>query len=133
MSSLIETIQQMAMDAGATQARAIGSDCLIPNDHVIASCAANACGRYNRCWTCPPHTGTLQDMVTTYQAFPDGGVLIQNISLLEDSWDFEGMEAAAHHHNQLIRDLTLRVRTQYLDAVLMAFGCGGCGFCERRG
>ena len=131
MHPLLTTIEHMAVAVGATHARVVGTAELLPYDHVIASCAANACGRYNRCWTCPPQTGTLEEMTQTFHAFPDGGVIIQNISTLEDSWDFEGMEAAAHQHNQMIRDITRRIREQFATAELLPFGCGGCGFCEK--
>ncbi len=126
----IEQIRALAQAAGATHARAVEQDRLQVYDWVVASCAANACGRYGRCWTCPPQLGTLDELADRLQPFP-GGVLVQNITAVEDSWDFEGMAEAAKTHNQMMRDLAAQIAERFPAYTLLALGCGGCGYCER--
>ncbi len=70
-----------------------------------AACEQNACGYYNRCWTCPPDCGSIEASMARVKAFPHG-VLFQTISPLEDSYDIEGMHDASIEHNRL----TLKVQ-----------------------
>jgi len=126
---ILKDIQQWALAAGATHACAIGRAQLKTFDHVRASCAANACGHYGRCWTCPPDLGEQEDLAAELKSFP-GGVVIQNVTRLEDSWDFEGMMAAAGAHNQMMRSLGRRLGAEHPGRRSLVLGCGGCGYCE---
>lgn len=58
------------------------------------SCEMNYCGEYGRTWVCPPHCGTIEECIERVRQYRQAAV-IQTIGLLEDSYDFEGMEAAA--------------------------------------
>ena len=129
MSGIYEQIEQWAQAAGATHARSIGREQLKTFDYVRASCAANSCGKYGRCWTCPPELGEQEALTAELQSFP-GGVVVQNVTRLEDSWDFEGMMAAARAHNQMMRDLGRRLAAEHPGRRFLALGCGGCGYCE---
>lgn len=129
MSAIYEEIQQWALAAGATHACTINRMQLKTFDYVRASCAANACGKYGRCWTCPPDLGEQEALTAELQSFP-GGVVIQNVSKLEDSWDFEGMTEAARAHNQMMRSLARQLAAEYPERRFLALGCGGCGYCE---
>ncbi|MHB9134210.1 MAG: DUF2284 domain-containing protein [Armatimonadota bacterium] len=130
MSAITDAIRQLAVDAGATHACIATSERFVALEHVLASCADNACGKYGRCWTCPPETGTLEELTAIMQRY-SVGVVVQNITPLEDSWDFEGMEKAAHDHNAMLRELGHRARAAFPDHDIVSLGCGGCGFCER--
>ena len=129
MTTILEQIEQWARAAGVTHVREIQRDQLKTFDHVRESCAANACGRYGRCWTCPPELGDLATLTAELQSF-GRGVVVQNVTALEDSWDFEGMTAAAQKHNDMMRDLRRRLAAEYPDCQTLVLGCGGCGFCE---
>lgn len=129
VSAIIQQILQFALEAGATRARSVGREQLRTFEHVRASCAANACGHYGRCWTCPPDLGDLEALDAELQSFP-GGVVIQNITKLEDSWDFEGMTEAGRAHNQMMRALRRRLAAEYPGRPALVLGCGGCGYCE---
>lgn len=130
MTQILDTIRELAQEAGATHACVIGDERLVALDYVLACCAANACGKYGACWTCPPMLGELDEMAARLREYP-AGVLIQNISPLEDSWDFEGMTEASLAHNHMIRDLANLVTERFPAYALLPLGCGGCGFCER--
>lgn len=58
------------------------------------SCEMNYCGEYGRTWVCPPHCGTIEECIERVRQYRQAAV-IQTIGPLEDSYDFEGMEAAA--------------------------------------
>ena len=91
-----------------------------------SACEQNACGFYNRCWTCPPDAGSIEDCMSRVKEYPHA-VLFQTISALEDSYDIEGMHDAAVAHNRL----TLRVQETFrrMENASMVLGAGACGVC----
>lgn len=128
--TMLEHIQEWANEAGATHAQVASRGRFIAHASVLASCAANACGKYGRCWTCPPTVGALEELAARLQEYA-AGVLVQNVAPLEDSWDFEGMETAMKAHNDMMRELRARVCAEHPEADILSLGCGGCGYCEK--
>ena len=127
-STMISQIEEWATAAGATYVRIVGPEHFVVHRDLLACCQANACGKYGRCWTCPPQVGTPEELAATLQRYTTG-VLIQNIATLEDSWDFEGMDAAMHAHNDMLRHLGMQMRTSFPTVEMLPLGCGGCGYC----
>ena len=90
-------------------------------------CESNACGNYGRCWMCPPNVGdidTLMDQARSY----DRVLVYQTVSPLEDSYDFEGMMAAAHRHSLLSRQLD-QLCAREASGDYLHLGAGGCHVC----
>ena len=119
-------IARQIEDMGASHA-AIVETRDIPFDAAFrAACERNACGYYNRCWTCPPEAGSIESCMARVQAYPHA-VLFQTVAPLEDSYDIEGMHDAAVAHNRL----TLRVQQTIRQTGLtsMVLGAGTCGVC----
>lgn len=90
-------------------------------------CESNACGNYGRCWMCPPNVGdidTLMDQARSY----DRVLVYQTVSPLEDSYDFEGMMAAAHRHSLLSRQLD-QLCAREAPGDYLHLGAGGCHVC----
>ena len=129
MSAIHKQIQQWAQAGWATHACGIDREEFKTFDYVRASCAANACGNFGRCWTCPPDLGEQAALTGQLQSFP-GGVVIQNITTLADSWDFEGMMEVARAHNRMMRELGRQLAVEYPGRHFLVLGCGGCGYCE---
>lgn len=102
---------------------------IILSDDVIALCRMNACGNYNKSWTCPPNIGTLEENRKKILGFC-GSFVIQNIFKLEDSFDFEGMTDALITHDKRIRNLMKAMKQKYPQKEIYALGCGGCKFCD---
>lgn len=130
VSTIIMQLGEWAISAGATHVRAAQQEYFLTRPSVLASCEANACGKYGRCWMCPPKIGTLDELSARLQCYATG-LLIQNVATLEDSWDFEGMDAAMRAHNTMIRTLGAQVRATFPDAEVLPLGCGSCGYCEK--
>ena len=129
MNHLLDDIQTWAQELGATHARVvIDRAVLVPQDVVREACLQNSCGSSGRCWTCPPDAGELADLAPVLAGCADF-VVVQSITVLEDSWDFEGAKQAAVDHNARLRDLRRRLAAEYPDRAVLVLGCGGCGFC----
>ena len=92
------------------------------------ACAANRCGVYGKCYMCLPDIGDIDVLMAKVHAFSDA-LLLQTVSPLEDSYDFEGMVAAGKKHARLTRELWGKLRT-VLPGESICLSKGGCGFCK---
>lgn len=122
-----ERLVQQALEAGFYKAAPVSTAPLAFLPAVRAMCADNRCGQYGANWACPPACGTVEECearVRKYQM----GIVMESVGLLEDSFDVEGMEAAAAVHKRRFETLVQTWRRQYPG--LLALGAGGCGRCE---
>ena len=94
---------------------------------VTEACAANRCGKYGTCWTCPPGLDP-KEAEEKIKAYTEAWVFTCKYEL-EDSFDFEGMRAGGHATHQKLLALTAELRREGID--YMALGCEGCILCEK--
>ena len=59
-------------------------------------CASDSCHKYNKCWSCPPGCGTLEECEKRVRKYKLG-ILVQTVGQLEDSMDGEGMMRIRGH------------------------------------
>lgn len=91
-------------------------------------CADNFCGNYGKSWTCPPHlpeVAVLEAKVKAYQQ----AVIFQTIVPLEDSLDYEAMQAGRVEHNAQFYKLLAQLR-QLPNFDFMAMSVGKCAVCD---
>lgn len=88
-------------------------------------CKANYCGKYGKCYTCPPDVGEIDALIEKLKSYKHA-LVYQTVSELEDSFDIEGMHEAAVKHASLVR----AVVGEYGNDALH-LGAGGCPLCER--
>jgi predicted metal-binding protein len=129
MEETYQTLRGLADEAGATHSAIVDAAELTVHEWVRENCLSNACGKSGRNWTCPPHTGQLEELGARLRSYARG-VLIQNICPLEDSWDFEGMAEAMHKHNAMVRALAKEIVARFPDLQVLPLGAGGCDICE---
>lgn len=89
-------------------------------------CQMNRCGAYGKNWACPPGCGSLAECEARVRRYRKG-ILVQTIGQLEDSFDFEGMQAAAEKFQKTFVDFHQTLKVQYPD--LLGMGAGGCRIC----
>ena len=90
-------------------------------------CSADKCHNYNRSWSCPPAAPSLEEMRDKVLKY-SGGVLVQTVTQLEDSLDYEGMMDAARRHAENMNRLYAEFKSVYPG--MYAMGSGGCRKCE---
>ena len=95
------------------------------------ACERNACGYYNRCYTCPPFIGEIEELIAQAQQYSHG-VLFQTVGRLRDSYDIENMTAAAANHNLLCQNIREELERQYSGKYLL-LGAGTCQLCKKCG
>lgn len=123
------SIQEIADSVGVFQYGVVDTGSIVFSDEVRKMCEANSCGHYNATWACPPAVGTMEECRDVCLGFKKMLVFSGKYEL-EDSFDFEGMEAGAAAFKQLARDLEKALKPglgRYL--VLANEGCGICGDC----
>ncbi|MCL2445512.1 MAG: DUF2284 domain-containing protein [Oscillospiraceae bacterium] len=118
---------QLALEHGAHKAAQISPAALRYDEKFLQACQQNVCGRYGKNYTCPPHVGDIRQLITKLQACQHV-VLWQTVSKLDDSFDFEGMQAAQRQHNAITIAIADAARAQLPDAI--ALGAGGCFLCH---
>jgi predicted metal-binding protein len=119
---------RLALAAGAKKAAIIKTEDIVLSSVFRDICASNACGKYGRCWMCPPDIGEIDTLMAQLKSYRSG-LLYQTIYAIEDSFDIEGMQDAGRRHVLV---------SQRLEAFLMLklgkhlhLSCGGCRLCER--
>ena len=121
-------LTNLALASGASKA------VIIPQEQIVLSaafrdiCAGNACGKFGRCWMCPPDIGDIDVLMAEVRRYSHG-ILYQTIAQIEDSFDIEGMSDGAIRH----AETSVRVEEAIAPHVgeHLHLSCGGCHLCER--
>ena len=94
------------------------------SSQVREACEVNACGKYNRCWTCPLAVGSVEKHIEKITSYPFAFVF-SAVFALEDSFDYEGMAKAKALHDKLTGGLH-----EKFGKTNPVYGAGGCTLCE---
>lgn len=127
---MISAIIQAALDCGADGAQYLPGSAVITDPAFRKICEGNACGKFDKCYMCPPDIGSADALMAQIHSYPHA-VLYQTIGKLEDSFDFEGMMEAGRSHNlcsQRIRRTIMEMLPHHLHLT-----GGGCHLCVRCG
>ena len=138
-----EKLIQLVADAGASATAFIKTEDIVLSEEFRAICEKNSCGKFGSCYMCPPYTGDIVTRMQEIRSYP-GGILYQTVGTLEDSFDFEGMMAAARRHAELSREIGRRLdnlrraasdagEPDPLPARMLHLSNGGCDLCETCG
>ncbi len=127
-----KAMEKRAVEMGAYRAAVISLESFTFDPAFRDMCRANLCGNYGRCWTCPPDAGDIGELIAQAKAYR-WGLVYQTVDKLEDSYDFEGMMAAAGRHNELAGRIENWAAGLGLSRFLQlgAGGCRLCGTCAR--
>ncbi|NLW11620.1 MAG: DUF2284 domain-containing protein [Clostridiaceae bacterium] len=128
MDNLISKMVQETIELGAYGAGAVEIDKIVFDRGFRSLCESNACGNFDKCWTCPPDAGDIDDLINKAKSF-DGAIVYQTVRSLEDSYDFEGMMEAGSLHNVLAEKISAAFASHNFAEVLH-LGAGGCHVCE---
>jgi predicted metal-binding protein len=88
-------------------------------------CKANACGNYNKSWTCPPNCGSIEEQQKKILSH-DNVLVFSTKHSLEDSFDYEGMTKG--------RDLHMKISIEIKKTMgnPLVYGAGDCPVCRNK-
>ena len=124
-----DAVKKLALSAGAKGAEYVAGGNIVLSDEFRRMCESNSCGKYGKCYVCPPYVGEIDKVMDDVRRFP-GGILYQTVCDIEDSFDIEGMETAWKQHCMLSQRIQELMKSAYAGEMLH-LTCGGCGICER--
>ena len=90
-------------------------------------CAADRCHLYGRCWACPPHCGTLEEIEKKARQYRRG-ILLQSTGQMEDDFDYAAIEDTLLRQRKRFANLVSVVRRRYPGCMPMS--SGGCPVCR---
>lgn len=122
-----EEVLKLVEEAGC-KAACLKAEDVVTSASFLDVCVSNACGKYGRCWQCPPDTGDIFENIKKLYSFTDA-VLYQDISAIEDSFDVEGMAKAAKFHSGAGQIIEKRL-PGIINGEYLHLSCGGCNICE---
>lgn len=126
----VQELLELAAELGFDHAGALNTASLRFLPEVRDMCAADRCHNYGRCWTCPPHCGTLEEISNRAAGF-HRGILVQSTGNMEDDFDVECMMETERLQKERFHALAERVRQVYPNCLPMASGaCTVCGKCS---
>jgi len=132
-TQLLDLLVADVLALGATRAAVIDVAAVETDAAFRDMCAANACGMYGKCWMCPPDIGGIDEMMADIRRY-DRVLVYQTVGELEDSYDFENMQATGARHNKLAQKLrgVFSARGVANPLHLGAGGCRVCPTCAKR-
>jgi len=116
---------KLCLELGAHKAARIETGQLVFSESFRGLCERNACGRYGRNYTCPPHIGEISALIGEIRR-RGTAIVWQTVHRLEDSYDFEGMQRGRALHADITQKIAARA-----DGLVL--GAGGCFICETCG
>jgi len=124
-----ESLVAAALSCGATKATVIKQESIVLSAEFRKICENNGCGNYNRCWTCPPFDGEIEELMEKVRSFPHG-LWFQTVGEIEDSFDFEGMGEVAKTHAQVCQNIKKNLLPLFSGRTSL-LASGGCHLCEK--
>ena len=122
-----DTLVSLGKQLGFRQIVPLDPETIDLKPEVREMCAANTCGMFGKCWSCPPGCGTLEECRSKIAEYPYG-ILVQTVGELEDPLDGEGMIEARDRHKENFQKMHEALRGMYPH--VLAIGAGACGVCE---
>lgn len=101
---------------------------LVFRSEVREMCKSGRCGSCDRNWGCPPSCGSVDRCRRRAEKY-EKGIVVQTIGLLEDSFDYEGMERAAEKHHERMTIVREKLESKCGD--ILPLGAGPCRVCGK--
>lgn len=121
--------QSVLEDIGIYQSGYIAVSQIVFGDEIRELCQNNVCRRYGTTWACPPAVGTLEQCKQKCSEFEKAMVFSAKY-LLEDSFDFEGMQEGHRAFKDVCDKLFAAAKSKLPIFLLLSNeGCLRCKTC----
>jgi predicted metal-binding protein len=122
-----EKLADTAKDSGFTHYAPLDVSTLDFMQEIRDMCNADKCRNYNTSWSCPPACVSLEEMRDRVKGY-ETGILVQTVGELEDSLDWDGIQATGERHKENFKRMRAALDKKPLS--VLALGAGKCNICE---
>jgi predicted metal-binding protein len=105
----------------------INPDILVPEERIRAFCLENKCGNYGNNYTCPPYTGSLEEIKNKLKQFRKGLLLQYSKEIDVKGNKEEVIQTKIDFHNKILKAEEF-LREKGINQVWGMIG-GNCGLC----
>ncbi len=120
---------QKIKNLGINNVAEIDVKAIIFSEEVRRYCEMNTCGSLGKNWCCPPGVGMISELKDKAQQYRKG-LVIQTVSHINGSFDWEGMLAAKNKHDGVMRQVQSLASENSLDDFLV-LSAGPCSLCRK--
>ena len=120
-------MEELGKKCGFTHVGPLKCSTIELRPEVRAMCEVNTCGRYDKCWSCPPGCGSLEECRKIIDAYQEG-IIVQTVGELEDPLDGETMMETEALHKQHFLEMEKELRKIYPD--MRPISAGSCTKCK---
>jgi len=122
-----EELTVMAAECGFTHCARLDVTTLDFMQEVRDMCRQDKCRSYGKSWSCPPACASLEEMRERVMEYT-GGLIVQTVGELEDSYDWEGIQATSARHKENFSRMWGEIEKGH--PTVLAMGAGSCTLCE---
>lgn len=128
---LDKELVEKCINYGAHKAFVIDVDHISFDENLRNYCKMNYCGSYGKNYACPPSVGDVDEVIAQAKQYKKA-LVFQTVNTLEDSFDLEGMNAAALMHTKVADTIDKDFKTEHPHYLqLTAGGCSVCSICAQ--
>ena len=124
------TIDVLANQLGIETCTRFNPEILVPDERIRAICRENKCGHYRENYMCPPHSGSIEEVMDRLKIFRRGWLLRYSkpLNVKEDTAGVTQTRLDFHHK---ILQLEKYMRDKGVERVwgMVGDGCGLCDVC----
>ena len=117
-----DALTAIAQESGFTAWAPLDPATISLKPEVRDMCAANTCGKYAKCWSCPPGCGTLEECEERLRKYSKG-ILVQTTGDMEDSFDFETVMEIEKQHKDNFKRMYDSLHHQGVQVLALGTGC----------
>lgn len=122
-----QALSSIAQECGFTNWAQLNLSTIELKPEVRDMCVANTCGMYDKCWSCPPGCGSLDECREQLKGFSQG-ILVQTVGEVEDAFDIETMMELNDQHKACFARMYARLRQSGQPVLPLGAGC--CTYCK---
>jgi len=122
-----ENLAAIAKTCGFTHSAPLDVSVLEFMQDIRDMCNAEQCDQYGKSWSCPPACAPLEEIRENIKKY-SAGILVQTVSEIEDSYDWDGIIAAGTLQKKNFARMWDELEKEYSD--ILALGSGACKLCE---
>ena len=73
---MTETIIKLALESGVKAAQYLPGSAVVTDEVFRRICEGNACGKFGRCYMCPPFIGPIEELMEKVKQYKQNKVML---------------------------------------------------------